>query len=94
MRKIRNNKKYFKKNKGQRQETDDKGEREGNNGKGRKETRERGKRYFYLVERSGKGLSLDREERHMAHRKMVVYKGKRGKPSARLRYSVLTGHVN
>lgn len=44
-------------------------------GKGEKRRRERGQEY---LSQRGKGLSLDREERDMAHRQVDVYKGKRG----------------
>ena len=52
---------------------------EWNKGEGRKGQREQGqgKGYFSLRH---KVLPLDREKTGMAHREMVVYKGKRGKP--------------
>ena len=44
-----------------------------------KGTREKGKGYLSWRE-TGQGLPLDKEEMIMAHRKMAVYKGKRGNP--------------
>lgn len=41
-----------------------------------------------------KGLPLDKEETDWAHRKMVVYKSKGGKPHVRLRHLILIVHVN
>ena len=43
-------------------------------GKGEKRARERGQEY---LSQRDKGLSLDRQEMDMAHRQMVIYKGKR-----------------
>lgn len=55
--------------KGQRQQIQEDREREGTKGEGRKKTKERGKRH---LSQRDKGLSLDREEIDMAHRK--IYK--------------------
>ena len=57
-------------NKRQRQVIGDEGEGEGK--------KEEGRRVFVLE--GDKGLSLDRGETDVAHRKMAVYKGTRGNP--------------
>ena len=72
-----------KRNKGQTLEIEVQGEREGNEGEGGG---------IFVLE--DKGLSLDREETGVAHRKMVVYKGTRGKPRVRMRCLILIGYVN
>lgn len=57
----------------------DKGQRQGKRKK-EKGARERGQKY---LSQKDKGLSLDKEETDMAHRKMAVYKGTRAHPGLR-----------
>ena len=54
-------------------------------------TREKGKEYLSSREI---GLPLNREEADIAHKQMVVYKGKGGKPHVKMKSLILTGHVN
>jgi hypothetical protein len=54
----------------------------------------RGKRKRHLFLKWVKGLPLDREETEVAHRQIVVYKGKKGKPHVRMTHLILIWHVN
>ena len=56
-----------------------KGQKTGEKGQGRR-GRKQGKRFLSPGGGGDKGLSLDREETGVAHRKMAVYKDKRGNP--------------
>lgn len=70
--------------KGREQETEDKGEGDRNKGNVEGEL-------FRVVVR-GKGPFLDREETGVTDGQRISYKGKRGKPSKRMRCLILIGH--
>lgn len=44
--------------------------------------------------RGNKEVLLDKEDTDMAHRQMVVYKGKKGNPHVRMRCLLLNGHLS